>query len=178
MGEARADEAEARPPRRVALWALPAIVLMLVAMGLTAYWLLAADRPPDDLWAEASYRADPDCVAGSPDCPLFIEPFVVGHGGSGSETALTLYAVSYPGLDDPVAQWGRCMDTVLACLMPSEGAAPAERADALRACVAGSDCPEACRTRFAERAQGDLAQAAAEFETLFVAEDAWCAPVQ
>lgn len=155
------------------------ILSLLLLLGLAVVlFLLGRDRPPNDLWAEASYVADPDCEAGSAECPVFIDPLPVGHGGSAASSAPTLYAVTYPGLDDPIAQWGQCMDSVLSCLTPLEGAPAEERAAGLHTCVAASACPQACRDRYAARAGTDLATAHASFVEIFVEEDAWCAPRQ
>ncbi|MFY0638458.1 hypothetical protein [Maricaulis maris] len=158
----------------------PALILVVLTglFALAAWWLLSSrDGPPADLWADGSYVADPDCVAGSSECPVFLESRPVGHGNT-SEGDLALTAVHYPGLDDPIAQWGRCMDSVLTCLAPASQGTPDEKANALRACVAEAECPQACRDRFADRADDTLEGATAEFDAIFVAEEAWCAPVQ
>ena len=89
-------------------------------------------------------------MPGSVSCPVLIEPRPVGHGNPG-ETDMLLSAVTYPALDDPIAQWGQCMDTVLSCLSPSADSAPEEKASALQVCVAAAACPQACRDRFAAR---------------------------
>lgn len=170
--------AETGRSRRRWLWA-GALVVVLGLAGLAVLFAASLlDRPPDDLWAAATYMPDPECEAGSPDCPVLIEPFPVGHGGDASDTAVTMLAVSYPRLDDPIAQWGQCMDTVLTCLAPAQYESDAERAGRLRSCVAEAACPQACRDRFASRAGEDLASAHAAFLEIFVEEDAWCAPQQ
>lgn len=160
----------------------PAVVLMLAALLVLAvaavWWFLnSRDAPPADLWAAGSYVADPDCVAGSAECPVFMEARPVGHG-SPTDGDLALTAVHYPGLDDPIAQWGQCMDSVLTCLAPASEATPGEKVEMLRACVARAECPPACRDRFADRAGSALESAMVEFDAIFVAEEAWCAPVQ
>ncbi|WP_203294443.1 hypothetical protein [Maricaulis parjimensis] len=175
--DAAPDEVEAKAsPRPVWIWALAAILLLGLAGAGFVFGPQFFDRPPSDLWAEASYTPDPDCEAGSAECPVLIEPFPVGHGGDASETALTLLAVTYPELDDSIAQWGQCMDTVLSCLAPAYGESDATRAGSLRSCVAQSSCPQACRDRFESRAGSDLESSYAAFLETFVEEDAWCAP--
>lgn len=164
--------------RRVWIAGLALILLLGLAGAGLVFGPRILDQPPDDLWAEATYEPDPDCEAGSPECPVFIEPFPIGHGGSGSETGLTMMAVTYPRLDDPIAQWGQCMDTVLTCVRPASGETADARAAQLRSCVAQSACPPACRERYAARAGTDLETAHGQFLEIFVEEDAWCAPRQ
>jgi len=173
--QAAPGAAGARRPMPVALL-LSAALFMLAA--IVVWWFMSSrDAPPADLWADGNYVADPDCVAGTAECPVFMEARPVGHG-SPTDGDLVLTAVHYPGLDDPIAQWGQCMDSVLTCLAPASEATPEEKAGRLRACVAQAECPQACRDRFADRAGTALESAMAEFDAIFVAEEAWCAPVQ
>lgn len=163
-------------------WRLPVFaglaVLLAVSAIMTGLFLYFqhTNAPPDDLWAEATYTVDPDCDPESAECYILLPPVPAGHGSDGTGPSISL--VAYPDLDDPIAQWGRCMDTVFACLGPPDAASPAERAGRLRACVAAAECPQACLDRYAAQADGDLNAAVNAFERIFVAEDAWCAPQQ
>ncbi|OLF75266.1 hypothetical protein AWH62_05430 [Maricaulis sp. W15] len=179
-GDDKAEATAARAPGGRALIVLVFLILALVIAGL-AWWVLQMrDAPPDDLWEVGTHEIDPDCVPGSAACPVLISPRPIGHGSAG-EDDMVLTAVRYPELDDPIAQWGACMDTVLTCLAPTADSTPDDKSAALRSCVAAADCPQACRDRFADRADqagADLARLMAEFDAIFVAEEAWCAPVQ
>ncbi len=155
---------------------LALLVVLIAAIAALFLFFQYADAPPDDLWTEGTYTADPECDPESAECAILLPPVPAGHGSDGTGPAISL--VTYPDLDDPVAQWGRCMDTVFACLGPPDDASAAERAGRLRACVAGAECPQACLDRYAGQAGGDLDAAVNAFERIFVAEDAWCAPQQ
>ncbi|MEE2525720.1 hypothetical protein V0U79_05025 [Hyphobacterium sp. HN65] len=178
----KTPEANSTPPARRSGWRLRIlaglavlIVLSAAIAGLLLYFP-SADAPPDDLWAEGSYTADPECDPSTPDCEVLLAPVPAGHGSDGTGPAISL--VAYPELDDPIAQWGLCMDTVFTCLGPPDDANATERATRLRACVAQAECPQACLDRYAGQAGGDLDAAVDAFERIFVAEDAWCTPQQ
>jgi hypothetical protein len=144
-------------------------LLLLVFLALIIFRPFA-DPPPDDLWQAATTRFDPDCGA---ECPVVLDQRPTGHGGSGDAS---MVMVTDPRLDDAIAQWGDCLDSVISCLDPAAAGASGPSASRLRECVARSTCPVACRDRFAARSAGDLEAAAAAFESLFLVEDAWCAP--
>lgn len=153
--------------------ALAGAALLLLALVLAFFaFQYFAGRPPADLWQPATVQFDPDCAE---DCRVVLSERPTGHGGSGEAT---MEMVTDPRLDDAIAQWGDCLDTVMACLAADETEGDAARAAHLRQCVANSACPAACRERYARRSAGDLEAAAAAFEALFLEEDSWCAPRQ
>lgn len=83
-----------------------------------------------------------------------------------------------PALDDPIAQWGDCMDSVFACVGFDGPGDEADRANHLRQCVAQSSCPAACRDHFAAEASGDLQSVVEAFQASFLEEASWCSPVR
>jgi len=148
-----------------------AVVVLLLILALIIFRPFA-DRPPADLWQPATTQFDPDCAE---DCRVVLTPRPTGHGGTGEAT---MEMITDPRLDDAIAQWGDCVDTVYACLSVDEPEGDALRATHLRQCVASSACPAPCRERYSTRSAGDLDAAAAAFATLFLQEDSWCAPRQ
>lgn len=163
------DERDPRPGRRgfVAI----VIILLILTVAAIAWWLARdIDGPPPDLWAETTHAYDPDC---SEECPEIMPSRPIGHGGS---DGLTFSMRTDPRVDDPVAQWGMCMDSVVSCLGTEPPESLDERAENIRTCVAQSTCPDACKSRFAEQAGQSLEEVAAAFETLFLEDEAWCLP--
>jgi len=187
MSEGRISDPDLKDERAVqgapgARRPLSAVLLLSTALlalaAIVVWWFMSSrNAPPADLWADGGYVADINCVAGTAECPVFMTARPVGHG-SPAEGDLALTAVHYPGLDDPIAQWGQCMDSVLTCLAPVSGGTSEEKIAALGVCVAQAQCPQACRDRFADRVGTALESAVAEFDAIFVAEEAWCSPVQ
>ena len=152
-------------------------LILALAMGLlivlaAGWWWSSRDTDPrpDNVWAETTHPFDPDCEA---DCPQIMEPRPIGHGG---DNGLTFSMRTDPLLDDAVAQWGMCMDSVFTCVGLELPEAADERADLIRQCVAHSSCPDECKSHFAEQASGDLESVAAAFESNFIEETAWCSP--
>jgi hypothetical protein len=115
---------------------------------------------PLDVWRPATVPFDPTCATG---CTEVSRTAPLGHFQG------TLRLRVNPAVDDPVAQWGDCLESVLVCY---------EADGALAACVAQAQCPPDCKTLFAEAAAGaadDEARVAA-FEAVFVGAGAPCRP--
>ncbi|WP_300543150.1 hypothetical protein [Maricaulis sp.] len=163
-----APQADARRPGRAGTVLAIAGVL---ALGGWLGWRYL-DRPPDDLWQAATVPYDPECSEG---CEVFRDQIPAGHGGR-YDAQLTLLVD--PDLDDPIAQWSDCVDSVFTCLGTDAPRDDAGRAGHLRGCVAQSACPDPCRQRYASRSGGGLDGAVEAFGTIFLEEDAWCAPRQ
>jgi len=72
-----------------------------------------------------------------------------------------------PDVDDAVAQWGDCLDSLMAC-MEKDGT-PGD-------CVDRSTCPQACKQKYHESTPGDVEYLAGldAIESLFVKEGAAC----
>jgi len=83
-----------------------------------------------------------------------------------------------PNVDDSVAQWGDCLQSVFVCV--SAGNKPdisqIGKADLARLCVQNSTCPAPCRERYALTAAKSPEAAKQVFDEIFVNEDAWCRP--
>jgi len=150
-----------------------AIGTLILVLLISVVWLWTqtnVDQRPTGIWAETTHEFDPNCDV---ECPEIMEPRPIGHGG---ESGLTFSMRTDPRLDDPIAQWGMCMDSVFTCIGVDLSEDADERADMIRQCVAHSSCPETCKSHFAEEATGDLESVAAAFESNFIEETAWCSP--
>jgi hypothetical protein len=75
-----------------------------------------------------------------------------------------------PNVDDPIAQWGLCLDEVMTCL--EAGGAAMDCADT------AATCPALCAQEFRARAEGlsEESQRIAAFEAVFVQPGAPCRP--
>jgi hypothetical protein len=76
-----------------------------------------------------------------------------------------------PATDDPIAQWGDCLESVLACF---------ERDGTLAPCVEAASCPAECKALFRERAAVAVDEDArvSAFEAVLVDRTAPCRPPQ
>jgi len=149
--------------KRKWLWLKIALLLLAVVAALL-FWYL---RKPD-LWQETSVPYDPACTS---DC---IEAGSIG-GAHGTKGATFYYD---PAIDDAVAQWGDCVQSIFVCI--EKGGDPAasldEKAKVVRDCVAASACPAACTDRFAARAGTTPEGVQTAFDALFLQKNAWCEP--
>lgn len=168
-----APQVEAGPrTRRKLVLAAGILGLALITIAGVAGALLYRPGPPGDLWAPASVGADPECAEG---CEAFLGDIPPIHG-DGTETEASMTILVDADLDDPIAQWGDCLESVFACLGDAAPLDAPGRADHLRGCVAASACPVRCRERYASRADGELSDAVDAFGQLFLEESAWCQP--
>ena len=94
----------------------------------------------------------------------------LGHG-TAAHTGVELEVVYNPAIDDPLAQWGDCMDSVLGCLKSGDDFD-------LPGCTAQSICPESCRSEYARRVEGvaDKTTLVRTFQALFITKGAPCMP--
>jgi hypothetical protein len=118
----------------------------------------AGGAPTDDRWAPTTTPYDPTCASG---CEV-IEQGDFGHIGE-----LTLLV--NPNVDDPVAQWGDCIDSFRLCI---------EKGTDARACSERSDCPESCRADYQDRIDGvnELEAQLEAFQAVFIDVGAPCLP--
>ncbi len=109
-------------------------------------------------WNATTVPYDPEC---DEDCEDVAE---VNIGHFGEATIRENAAV-----DDPVAQWGDCIDSMIDCMDDGGTAA---------ACVSSSVCPGPCKTEFDRLAEGlsDEDELLDVFETVFIQADAVCRP--
>lgn len=120
-----------------------------------------AGHDSDDPWAPTSVPYDPTCAR---DC-LEVGEYSAGHHVVGG-----LVLRYNPAVDDPIAQWGDCLESMLVCL---EGGSEA------RACMDEAACPTACKRLVEGHAGGatDKSDIVAAFERVFIDEGAPCRPV-
>jgi hypothetical protein len=90
--------------------------------------------PPLDVWQPTTVPFDPTC---SQDCEELETTELLPH--TGTEVRF-LYDAA---VDDPVAQWGDCLASMLSCLRNGTG---------VRACAADATCPSPCKDLFEARA--------------------------
>jgi len=111
-------------------------------------------------WLEPTVPYDPTCAGGCDETPIEL-----GHLRDGFTLRID------PNVDDAVAQWGDCVESMLVCL---------EAGSSARACVAAAECPEICKDLFDARAIGvsDEARLLDHFESVFIEEGAACRPVE
>jgi len=111
-----------------------------------------------DPWLPPSVPYDPDCGSGCDESSIEL-----GHLGPGFTLRVD------PDVDDAVAQWGDCVESMLVCLEGGNGA---------RDCLATSQCPQICKELFDSRAVGvtDEERLLDVFETVMIEEGAACRP--
>jgi len=137
---------------------------LLAAAGVLAYWLQSGE--PGPLWRPASRPFDPQrCARG--ECEEALR-FPAAKG-----EMVTL--IVDPAVDDETAQWSDCLASVARCVESHPGN---DEAEALRDCVRDSACPERCRERFADAADGvqDAEALWTLYERQFVNEGGVCVP--
>lgn len=126
------------------------------------YALNGCPDPPArlDVWHPATVPFDPECLSG---CIELERTAPLGH----SEAQIRLRI--NPDVDDPIAQWGDCLESVIACF---------ERDGALGPCVEQATCPTECKALFRERAANAANEDARvdAFEAVLVDSDAPCRP--
>ena len=135
------------------------MVLAACAALVIAIWFwFGGERA---LWVAATTPATVTCT--SENC-IALAPIDAGHGGQDG-----LQLGYDPTIDDAVAQWGDCLESVLTCRGKTKDT---------RGCVAQSSCPETCRTGFARLAAGQTAEPALGqlFLGYFVEDGGACLP--
>ena len=146
---------------RSRLAALSSIALLLAACSSgaeTSGGSGSGGTPADERWAPTTVPHDPSCASG---CEV-IEQGDFGHIGE-----LTLLV--NPNVDDPVAQWGDCIQSFRGCI---------EQGTDARACSEQSDCPESCRADYEGRIDGvsELEAQLDAFRAVYIDEGAPCLP--
>jgi hypothetical protein len=113
-----------------------------------------------DVWAPATVPFDPACTA---TCPEIARSAPLAHAGAALRVRVN------PAIDDPIAQWGDCLESVLVCFEAQGTLAP---------CVEAAQCPPACKAHFAAQAAGAADEAARldAFDALFLDPAAPCRP--
>jgi len=111
-------------------------------------------------WQRASVAYDASCTGGCED----LGELALGEVGD-------YQAKINRAVDDDVAQWGDCLQSVLSCIDAGGG---------VSSCVAASACPENCRTSYARQTLGQTDEDALldAFEILFIEAGGECVPDQ
>lgn len=139
-----------------------------------------------DSWDPDTGQPDEDSVSPDPDASLLWAPTTTAfsadlcqnvtctevnvHAQGGHLGGAHVVAVEVAGLDDAIAQWQKCVGTVLEC---ARGGA------AFDGCVAGAACPELCKSTFAAGATGKpLSGQLDTFEAVFITEGGLCRPTE
>lgn len=150
------------------IWLAVAALLLLAAVvagGLYAYRILDLSRP--DHWKPGDTAYELDCGGrckelgpiGPPDGPDKTKP-----------TAVLGYN---PKVNDRIAQWGDCLQSVMSCAYKMQGAPEA----VLPPCVERSICPAACKDAFKARSAGLRGQAMMDaYLAVFSEKEAYCTP--
>jgi hypothetical protein len=114
-----------------------------------------------DVWRPTTVPWDPECRTG---CVAIARTAPLAHAD-----AELLLRVN-PAVDDPIAQWGDCLESILACLERDGGR--------LAPCVDEAACPAECKALFRTQAAGatDEEARADAFEAVFVHRTAPCRP--
>lgn len=150
------------------VWAVP-IGLVLV-LAVIAFFMFRPVPLPPDVWDETTVPFDPACAENCEDLGGVIDS---SHGSPAMEFSYN------PNVDDAVAQYGDCMQSVFQCIANAEldpFAEQSAKAGVARTCVAQSICPPECKDRFANQAAGSPDAVMSAFESTFIANDAWCLP--
>ena len=156
------------------LW-IGAAALVVVAAALGAWWyfwgfgfdFMKPRAEHLDVCAPATIPYKPEC---GPECKIF-GTLQAGHGAPhGAEGGLELRYD--PSVNDAIAQWGDCLDSIFVCLNATADRTPARVND----CVRDAKCPKECKDRYAARSVSTIEEAEAAFFGIFVDKDAPCRP--
>lgn len=146
-----------------------AIVMAAVVSAVIVFFFIFADKRPEiDAWEDATVPFDSDC---EDDC---ISLGTVGQS-HGSAPVELLYN---PAVDDPIAQWGDCLENIFVCMKPDENidATPDEKAAIINSCVASSICPVQCNDKFDAISGSSIDRVLQAFDDVFIGPTAWCLP--
>ena len=118
----------------------------------------SAGTAMDVEWSPTRVPYDPSCAS---DCEV-VEEGNYGHIGE-------LQLLVNPDIDDPIAQWGDCIESFTVCIDNGMDA---------QSCSEGSVCPEECRVEYEERLVGlsDLEAQLLAFQAVYIDEGARCVP--
>lgn len=124
----------------------------------------------DHVWNETSTAYDPEC---DESCTEILNRPQGSHGGS-------VRIGVKPDIDDPVAQWSDCIESIMTCY---EGRLDADDFDgelnpAMHDCVLSSACPSECRDHYQSTVNDNLDALNAALESVFLGERAACLPTE
>lgn len=144
---------------------LLSLLLLVGAGGIFAWGYFDLGRPDHWTPGDTPYHLDcrSNCVKmgpiGAPDGPPGATPVaVLGYD---------------PKINDRIAQWGDCLQSVSNCAYSREG--PPEAV--LPVCVQQSQCPAACKQRFASTVAGLKGKPLVDaYLEMFSGKDGYCTP--
>ena len=141
------------------------LVVFLVVVIVTLWFWPHQSTGPARVWQPVTHRFDPLRCARGKCKVLFQTP------QPGDRFAL----IVDPAVNDETAQWADCLASVTQCV---DTAGRFDDPGVLRRCVSKSQCPSACRQRFATiAAKADDAKAVWQlFEQQFVHRGGICVP--
>jgi hypothetical protein len=153
--------------RRSWVWIGLAAFAFVLAAGLLAWWLLTPHKL--DVWKPATVPYSEGCKGGCKP----VRTIGVAPGGPREKNPADAPQLVYnPRIDDAVAQWGDCLQSVMTCLK----GAKEKNGAAVNACVARSQCPKDCKDHFAARTGDDEKTARTALFSTFIDADAVCRP--
>lgn len=148
-------------------WAASAGFLLLLALSLFNFYERHVFL---FLWEPTSVAYDASCQVNCKDV-RFIS---TGHNVRAPLEG-ELPVISYnPDVDDPIAQWGDCLDSIMRCVRDQ----PRNLGPAVNTCVRQSQCPAKCVRRFLSDTGPSIEQAERALFTVFVRPDAVCRPAE
>lgn len=131
----------------------------IVVLLLLLWWLLRG--PAEVTWQETTVPYDPECAT---DCEA-VALVAPGHRGQAE------LLMANPNVDDPIAQWGDCIDTFTTCMDRDRDSA---------ACMTASSCPAECKDAYGS-GLSDTEGLEAEltlFQSMFLEAGAYCRPIE
>jgi len=124
--------------------------------------ILLLTKEPETPWKPTTVAYDPGCKKGCEE----LSSTSLTHLGD-----ISIYV--QPNVDDAIAQWGDCLDSVTQCVEDKD----LTRVN-IAACVKESICPNACKVAFATEVRGanQVAEALDAFEQVFINDNTVCLP--
>ena len=143
--------------------------VLILALGAAGYVLFLAKPQKLDVWKPATVPYAESCATPG-QCQIFRR---TGPDGGNAAPGQTPPALVYnPKVDDAVAQWSDCLQSIMTCVR----AKPRGQKAGVDACVAASVCPQPCKDRYQSASGGDFTSAQSAVFGVFVEQDAVCRP--
>ncbi len=149
-------------------WPVIAGIILLILLIAFAIWWFFIKVHRLDVWKDAKVPYSVGCEGGCK--PL--RAFAPAHGGKHNKDAPPPQLVYNPRIDDAVAQWGDCLQSIMSCVIKL----PRNDDKGMRNCVAASICPKECKERFAREAGSDMDASEKAFYNVFTDKEAVCRP--
>ena len=130
------------------------IITLFIGASLLFYVFPNEKENTAPIWKSGSITPDTQCKE---DCEQ-LSSLAPGHKGE------KIQLVYNPRINDEIAQWGDCLDTVMRCKK--------DKNNSFRDCVSTSSCPQACKKAIKEDTRPDDIA----FEALFINNGGLCVP--